>query len=183
MNDKELEIIQNFFVDELKKRNPAFFGTIHLNLDEHYYGVLRDSKKFVLGYINRVGRQFSDKEDVDVLIRAAFNEGLHFHFIICLPENPLIMPKANAMLIRNIKNYQHQEFCMSAGHRYWRDYVKEKKTFLKADCKLYFFDSNKNGIEYTIRNKNLPYKFKEFDCSDWNGDPKFYYWTNMKSIK
>jgi len=40
MNNKELEIAQNFFIEELKKRNPAFFGTIHLNLDEHKYNVM-----------------------------------------------------------------------------------------------------------------------------------------------
>lgn len=181
MNKKELEIIQNYFVKEIKERNPAFFGTIHLNLDEHKYSVMEHGLKFVQGYINRIGRSFSKKGEV--FIRAAFgsSEGLHFHFIICLPDNPLIIPRPESKLIKNIKNFEHQEFCMSAGLHYWQDYKKESGLFLRADCKIYYYQSEKNGVEYVVRNKNLPYKFKELDNSKWNGDPRFFYWTNMKS--
>ena len=179
MNNKELEITQNYFIEQLKKRNPAFFGTIHLNLDEHKYNVMELGLKFVQGYINRIGRCFSKKGQV--FIRAAFGklEGLHFHFIICLPDNPLIIPRPNCQLMQNIKNFEHQEFCMSAGLHFWQDYKKDFGSFHKADCKLFYYQSNNNGIEYTVRNKNLPYKFKDLDNSKWNGNPKFYYWTNM----
>lgn len=166
--------IQNKYVELIKKENPVFFGCIHLNC-ELYSKILDDGLKFVRSYIHLIGRQFEGKHRY--FIRASIEQGPgpHFHFVISLPDNPLAIPKLKAKLIRSIPKFEHQEFAMSAGHTFWRDFKARRGEFARADCHIRYFKQEKNGPEYVVRNSNDPSKYESLDTSAWGGNAYFTY--------